>query len=77
MGRGTAEKTENALQVLAGVLMKPLLLDMMIVIVVMAEAFFAKVGMLEGVLMCGVTAVARDKVVELVSSVGVGVKKAN
>jgi hypothetical protein len=55
--------------------MDPLLLDMMIVVVVVAEVFFAKVGVLEGVLMSGMTTMTRDEDVELVCSVGVGVEK--
>jgi hypothetical protein len=51
--------------------MEPLLLDMMIIIVVVAELFFAKVGVLEGMLMSRVTVVAGNKVVELVCSVRV------
>jgi hypothetical protein len=55
--------------------MDPLLLDMMIVIVVVAESFFAKVGVLEGMLMSRVTAAAGNEVVELVCSVRVGVEE--
>ena len=51
--------------------MEPLSLDMMIVVVVVAEAFFAEVGVLEGVLVSGVTTTAGDEGVELVCSVGV------
>jgi hypothetical protein len=50
---------------------------MMIIIVVMAEAFFTKVGVLKGVLVSGVTVVARDKGVEFVGGVRVGAEKAD
>jgi hypothetical protein len=46
----------------------------MIVVVVVAEAFFAKVGVLESALMSGMAAVARDKDVELVGGVRVGME---
>jgi hypothetical protein len=57
--------------------MDPLSLDMMIVIVIVAEAFFAKVGVFEGVLVSGVTVAAGDEDVELVCSVRVGAEEAN
>jgi hypothetical protein len=41
-----AEKTGEALWVLAGLSMDPLTLDMMIIVVVVAETFFAEVGVL-------------------------------
>jgi hypothetical protein len=75
MGRGVAEKTGEALWVPAGLSMDPLSLDIMIVIVVVAEAFFAKVGVFEGVFVGRVTAVAGDKGVELVGRVGVGTEE--
>jgi hypothetical protein len=49
---------------------------MMIVVVVVAETFFAKVGVLEGVLVSGVTAAAGDEDVELVCRVWVGAEEA-
>ena len=75
MGRGAAEKTGEALQVPAVLSMDPLLLDMMIVVVVVAEAFFTEVGMLEGVFVSRVTVAAGDKDVELVCSVRVGAEE--
>jgi hypothetical protein len=57
--------------------MDPLSLDMVIVIVVVAEMFFAEVGVLEGVLVSGVTAAAGGEVMELVCRVGVGAEKAD
>jgi hypothetical protein len=75
MGSGWAEKTGDALRVLAGLSMEPLLLDMIIVIVVVAETFFTEVGVLEGVLVSGMTAATGGEVVELVCSVGVGVEE--
>jgi hypothetical protein len=48
---------------------------MMIVIVVVAKAFFTEVGMLESMLVSGVTAAARDEGVELVCGIGVGAKE--
>jgi hypothetical protein len=57
--------------------MDPLLLDMMIVVVVMAEAFFAEVGVLEGMLVSGMTVVAGYKDMELVCSVRVGAEEAD
>jgi hypothetical protein len=57
--------------------MDPLSLDMMIVIVVVAEAFFAEVRVLEGVLVSGMTAAAGDKDMKLVRGVGVGVEEAD
>jgi hypothetical protein len=63
------------LWVLAGLSMDPLSLDMMIVVVVVAEAFFAKVGVLEGVLVSRMTMAAGDKDVKLVGSVGVGAEE--
>ena len=54
------------MRVPAGLSMDPLSLDMMIVVVVMAEPFFAKVGVFEGVLVSRVTATAGDEVVEFV-----------
>jgi hypothetical protein len=77
MGRGAAEKTGEALWVLAGLSMDPLSLDMMIIVVVMTEVFFAEVGVLEGVLVSGVTAMAGDKDVELVCGVWIRVEKAS
>ena len=71
------EKTGDALRVLAGVSMDPLTLDMMIVVVVVAETFFAKVGVLEGVLVGGMTAATGDEGMELVRGVGVGAEKAD
>ena len=56
--------------------MDPFSLDMVIVVVVVAEAFFAEVGMFEGVLVGRVTAAAGDEDVELVCSVGIGAEKA-
>jgi hypothetical protein len=56
--------------------MDPFLLDMVIVVVVVAESFFAEVGMFEGVLMGRVTAAAGDKDVELVCGVGVRAEEA-
>jgi hypothetical protein len=50
---------------------------MVIVVVVVAESFFAEVGVFEGVLVSRVTAATRDEDVELVCSVGVGVKEAD
>jgi hypothetical protein len=77
MGRGAAEKTGEALRVPAGLSMDPLSLDMMIVIVVVAEAFFAEVGVLEGVLVSRVTAMAGDEVVELVCRIGIRAEEAD
>jgi hypothetical protein len=76
MGRGAAEKTGEALRVPAGLSMDPLSLDMMIMVVVVAKAFFAEVGVLEGVLVSGVTAAAGDEVVKFVCRVGVGAEEA-
>jgi hypothetical protein len=55
--------------------MEPLSLDMMIVVVVVAEAFFAEVGVLEGVLMSGVAVATGDEDVELVCGVGIGAEE--
>jgi hypothetical protein len=57
--------------------MDPLSLDMMIVVVVVAEAFFAEVGMFEGVLVSGVATATGDEGVELVRGVGVGAEEAD
>jgi hypothetical protein len=46
--------------------MDPLSLDMMIIVVVMAEAFFAEVGVLKSMLMSRMTVAARDEDMELV-----------
>jgi hypothetical protein len=64
------------LRVPAGLSMDPFSLDMVIVVVVVAEAFFAEVGVFEGVLVGRVTATAGDEDVELVCSVGIGAEKA-
>jgi hypothetical protein len=50
---------------------------MVIIVVVVAEAFLAEMGVLEGVLVGRVTAATRDEDVELVCSVGIGAKKAD
>jgi hypothetical protein len=71
-----AEETGDTLWVLAGVSMEPLSLDMMIVIVVVAEAFFTKIGVLEGMLVGRMAMAARDKYVELVGGVGIRMEKA-
>jgi hypothetical protein len=55
--------------------MDPSSLDMMIVIVVVTETFFAKIGVFEGVLMGRVTAATGDEDVEFVCGIGVGVEK--
>jgi hypothetical protein len=57
--------------------MDPLSLDMMIVVVVVTEAFFAEVGVFEGVLVSRMAATAGDKVVELVCGVGIGAEEAD
>jgi hypothetical protein len=72
-----AEETGDALQVLAGVSMDPLTLDMMIVVVVVTKLFFAEVGVLEGMLVSGMTATAGDEFVELVCGVVVGAEEAD
>jgi hypothetical protein len=77
MGRGAAEETGDTLQVLAGVLMELLSLDMMMIIVVVAEAFFAKVGVLKGMLVSWMTVVTGDENMKLVGGIGVRAEKAD
>jgi hypothetical protein len=77
MGRGAAEKTGEALRVPAGLLMDPFSLDMVIVVVVVAEAFFTEVGVLKGMLVGRVTATTGDEDVELVCSVRIGAEEAD
>ena len=57
--------------------MDPFSLDMVIVVVVMAETFFAEVGVLKGMLVGRVTATTGDEDVELVCGVGIGAEKAD
>jgi hypothetical protein len=57
--------------------MDPLMLDMMIIVVVVAKEFLTKMGVFKSMFMCRVTVATRDKDMELVGGIGVGVEKAD